>query len=125
MRGLDYDEAATGQSEDEIVEALARKLGCIVVASGAVDIISNGEKTIRIESGSQMQKRITGAGCMLSAVICTKLCNGPVSSQSLPLAWTVAYCCKTMGDAAAKAAETTDKPMSFLNCWIDEVSMAL
>lgn len=116
MRGLDFDEG----SDEKLVEALARQLGCIVVASGETDIITDGSRTIMLQCGSPMQKQITGAGCMLSAVICTKLCNGPAISVD-----SVAYCCGIMGTSAEEAAALAEGPMSFQNKWMDRISMEL
>ncbi|OWT33876.1 hydroxyethylthiazole kinase [Methanobrevibacter sp. 87.7] len=53
----------------KIVKDLANQLNTIVFASGPIDIISDGENTYTIENGSDMMPRITGSGCMLSAVV--------------------------------------------------------
>lgn len=45
----------------------------ILVASGATDIVSDGVHTEYIEAGSPWMSRITGAGCMASAVLATRL----------------------------------------------------
>lgn len=110
MRGLDCEL----ESNADVVCALAKELSCIVVASGKTDIVSDGEHTILVESGTEMQKKVTGSGCMLSAVICTKLCNGPKPSANA-----VAAVCKMMGDAAESAAKSACGTMSFLQKWID------
>ena len=46
---------------------LARNAGCVVAITGAIDLISDGQRVFAVGNGSPMQGRITGAGCMLSA----------------------------------------------------------
>ncbi|WP_042707808.1 hydroxyethylthiazole kinase [Methanobrevibacter wolinii] len=57
------------EKNGKIVKALAKELNTIVMASGPIDIISDGENIYTIENGSDMMPRITGSGCMLSAVV--------------------------------------------------------
>lgn len=52
-----------------IVNALAKELDTVVIASGPIDIISNGNLTIAIENGDDMMPMITGSGCMLSSIV--------------------------------------------------------
>ena len=50
---------------------LAKKLNTIIVASGPIDLISDGEIIITISNGNDMMPKITGSGCMLSTIIAT------------------------------------------------------
>jgi len=112
MSGLDYEEA----SDEQIVLGLAKKLGCIVVASGEVDLVADAEGVVLVETGSIMQKNVTGSGCMLSAAVLTML-----TLAYNPGIQTVVFACKHMGDAA-KIAETESKgPMSFFSNWMDSI----
>ena len=52
-----------------IVKALAKKLNIIIIASGAIDIISNGNTTYACENGDPLMPKITGSGCMLTSII--------------------------------------------------------
>lgn len=54
----------------EIIKSCAKAFGTVVVATGAIDLVSDGEKTAAIRNGSPNAARITGAGCMSSAVLC-------------------------------------------------------
>lgn len=47
----------------------AKKYNIIVVLTGETDIITDGENLFYVSGGSRMIKRITGGGCMSSAVI--------------------------------------------------------
>ena len=124
MEGLDCQL----QSDESVVQALAKKLSCIVVASGQSDIIADADNCLTLETGHQIQKSVTGSGCMLSAVICQFLANGIKPSIAR-----VVYACKLMGDTAREAVrkETAGKEaagkeigmMSFLNSWLDLISI--
>ena len=53
----------------EMVKNVAKKYNCVVIASGAVDFVSNGEEVLSFNYGSPMFPRITGSGCLFSAVV--------------------------------------------------------
>lgn len=48
--------------------ALARKLGCVVAATGAVDLVTDGERIVEVANGSPLMARVTAVGCALSGV---------------------------------------------------------
>lgn len=41
----------------------------IIVATGKIDFISDGSKIIKIENGSEILKKVTGAGYMIGGLI--------------------------------------------------------
>ncbi len=51
-----------------IVKEMADKFDCVVGATGEVDIISDGETTYFVGNGHPMLCKITGSGCVLSAL---------------------------------------------------------
>ena len=53
----------------EIIKELASKLNTTILASGPIDILSDGETTIAIDNGDDMMPLITGSGCMLSSIV--------------------------------------------------------
>ena len=55
----------------EIIKELASKLNTTILASGPIDILSDGETTIAINNGDDMMPLITGSGCMLSSIVGT------------------------------------------------------
>ena len=63
------DSAAAAGNAAEIVGRLAGKLDCVIAATGARDIISDGSKTYLINNGHEMLSKITGTGCMTSSLI--------------------------------------------------------
>lgn len=52
----------------ELALALSRRTGAAVVLSGAVDVVAQGERVLFLRNGSPTMARITGSGCMLSAL---------------------------------------------------------
>lgn len=52
-----------------IVKELAEKINLVVMASGHIDIISDGKNVYTIKNGDPLMSRITGSGCMLTGII--------------------------------------------------------
>ena len=53
----------------DLIAKLAAKLNTTILASGPIDILTNGETTIEIDNGDDMMPLITGSGCMLSSIV--------------------------------------------------------
>ena len=79
MRGL--DSLAVVENSGEFVKQAARKLGCVVAATGAEDFISDGNEVCRVENGDALLSRITGSGCMVTSLVAS--CCGAMGT-SLP-----------------------------------------
>lgn len=60
----------------DIAAKLAKTYRTIALISGSTDAISNGERTALITGGDKRITRITGSGCMLSAICAALLCAG-------------------------------------------------
>ena len=52
-----------------MARALAARSGAVIVISGEIDIVANPERAWIIRGGSPTMARITGSGCMLTALI--------------------------------------------------------
>lgn len=65
-KGVD---AGSGNADlSQIAKKVALKYNCIVSISGEVDYISNGKKIAEVYNGTSLFPKITGSGCLLSAV---------------------------------------------------------
>ena len=53
----------------KIVKALANKTNVVVIASGPIDIISDGKITYACENGDSLMPKITGSGCMFTSIL--------------------------------------------------------
>ena len=81
-KGVDADavDAVTEANLDDgvqLVKAFAQKTGCIVAVTGAIDLVSDGERCWCIRNGRPEMSRITGTGCQLSALTTAFLVANP------------------------------------------------
>ncbi|WP_400260650.1 hydroxyethylthiazole kinase [Candidatus Methanomassiliicoccus intestinalis] len=62
-------------TEENIMEAiklakeLSQKTGAVIAISGKIDIVADSQKAFVIRNGHPMMAKITGSGCMLTALI--------------------------------------------------------
>lgn len=73
-KGVDADvsDIVTEENLNEAVEfakKLSEKTGSIIAITGAIDIVSDKNKSYIIRNGNSMMSKITGTGCMLTALI--------------------------------------------------------
>ena len=57
------------KANGELICELASKLNTVILASGPIDILTDGKTTISIDNGDDMMPLITGSGCMLSSIV--------------------------------------------------------
>lgn len=57
------------QANGELISTLSRKLNTVILASGPIDILTDGQTTVAIDNGDDMMPLITGSGCMLSSIV--------------------------------------------------------
>lgn len=99
----------------------AEKTGAVIVISGKTDIVSDSEKSYLIHGGSALMSRVSGTGCMLSAL--TAAFAAAVPDQPLAAAAAASAAMKCCGKMAEKRMEETEGTMSFRNYLIDAVSI--
>lgn len=81
-RGVDVapDDAVTYDNLDAtvaFVRSFSAATGSIVAVSGAIDLVSDAERTYVISNGHRMMGGITGSGCMLTAVVAAYIASNP------------------------------------------------
>lgn len=57
------------KSNGNLICKLAKQLNTVILASGSLDILSDGKTTVIIDNGDDMMPLITGSGCMLSSIV--------------------------------------------------------
>lgn len=57
------------KANGDLIRDLANKLNTVILASGPIDILSDGKTTVAIDNGDDMMPLITGSGCMLSSIV--------------------------------------------------------
>ncbi len=80
-RGVDSGEVEAGTSPRDVALSAARMWNCSVAMTGAVDVITDGCQTVCIANGHPMMARVTGTGCMASALVGT--CAGATDDMML------------------------------------------
>ena len=72
-KGVDADaadqvSAANLETVVTFAKAFAERTGAVIAITGATDIVTDGRQVCCIKNGNPMMSRITGSGCMLSAM---------------------------------------------------------
>lgn len=123
-KGVDADvsDAVTEENLDNavaFVKDYAKKSGCVIAITGAIDLVSDGEKCYVIRNGRPEMSKITGTGCQLSGMTTAFI----VANPDNVLEATAAAVC-TMGLAGeiafANMAET-DGNSTYRNRIIDAI----
>ena len=96
---------------------LAGKTGSVVVMTGRTDVITDGMRNFRVGNGHALMRRVTGAGCQLSALAGAFAAANPkeVLRSSLAAACAMGVC----GELAARRMSNADGNASFRNYLID------
>lgn len=124
-KGVDADEAdaVTTKTLDSTVafaQSFARKIGTVIAITGAVDIVTDGAAAYLISNGHEMMSKITGSGCMLSALMGAFL----AASADQPLEAAAACLC-AMGycgeQAYGKMASKNSGNSTYRNDLIDAI----
>jgi hydroxyethylthiazole kinase len=104
IKGVDASESdlANADSMKETAKELAKKLVCIVVISGAIDIVSDGRINILVENGHPMLGNLSGTGCMCSSLI-GSFC-GAAPEEPLAAAAAAMFCMGIAGELASEKA---------------------
>jgi hydroxyethylthiazole kinase len=66
QKGVDSTQS-TAEAESSAM-ALAQAVGGTVVVTGAVDVVTDGKRVVRVANGHPMMTRVTALGCSLTAV---------------------------------------------------------
>lgn len=92
-----------------LAQAAAKQLGTVVVVTGKDDVITDGQETYLVANGDVLLTKVTGAGCLLSAVI------GAFAAveQNLPLAATAALVYYGVAAEIAASLRGHEGPGSF------------
>lgn len=123
-KGVDADVAdkITEKTLDETIvfaKNFAKKVKAVIAISGAVDIVTDGERAFCIRNGHSLMSKITGTGCQLSALTASFLAANP----EYPLEAAAAAAC-TMGmcgEIAYQRMTSKDGNSSYRNYIIDAV----
>jgi hydroxyethylthiazole kinase len=107
------DATDTVEAAAERAGALAREMGVPVAITGAVDLITDGSRVVRVHNGHPLMGCVTGTGCGATALIgaFAAVDEDPVSAAATALA--------CYGLAGEQAADGAAGPGSFLFRFLD------
>ncbi|PZE22308.1 hydroxyethylthiazole kinase [Paenibacillus xerothermodurans] len=114
IKGVDAGEA--GDNAAGLTGRAAQELGCVVAVTGKDDYVSDGTTTYKISGGDSILTKVTGTGCLLTAVI--GAFTAVESNALVASAAALAY----YGAAAQLAAQRAAGPGSFQVEFLDELA---
>lgn len=77
--GVESGLAASEEAACALAAQLAQAAGCTVLMTGETDVVTDGTTLDTLHGGDARIRRITGGGCMLSA-LCALFCGGGVAA---------------------------------------------
>ena len=101
------DSRHTAEESVDAAHALAKHAECVVSMSGPVDLIVDAAREIRVANGHAMMSRVTGLGCVASAL------TGAFAAVNSSMLDAAAHAMAAMGIAGEIAAERAEGPGSF------------
>jgi hydroxyethylthiazole kinase len=107
------DSVHTVNQVAERAAALAKELRTTLAITGAVDLITDGERTCRVMNGHEMMSHVTGTGCTATVIIGAFLAvdPNPLEAATTGLSY--------FGLAGEKAAAKASGPGSFQIALLD------
>ena len=105
-QGVDVSADDAVLSEESLLtlaQQVAQKYATIVVMTGKVDVIAQGNKQFLVHNGHAMLAEITGTGCMLNGLLATFISTGEFLSAALLATSMLGIC----GELAAQTARGT------------------
>ncbi|KQV00859.1 hydroxyethylthiazole kinase [Microbacterium sp. Root322] len=117
-RGVDATDSTDSAADAAL--SLARSTGGVVAVSGPVDLITDGERVLRVSNGHELLTRVTGGGCALGAVMAAFL--GAASATTHDVLSAVASASLVYTIAAERAAAVSAGPGSFAVALLDALA---
>ncbi len=111
--GRGVDSTDTAASALTAAQALARQTHAVVVVTGEVDHITDGQRTRTVAGGDPLMTRVVGTGCALSAVVAA-CCSLPGDRLD-----NAAAACGFMKRAGSVALTQSRGPGSFVSAFLD------
>ncbi|EKT54180.1 hydroxyethylthiazole kinase [Providencia burhodogranariea] len=114
--GRGVDSLNTTNDALPAAQSLARQIKTIVVISGEIDYVTDGERTIALSGGDFIMTRVVGTGCGLSAVVAAS-CALPGDRLK-----NIAGACAIMKQAGQTAKQKCRGTGSFIPEFLDALS---
>ena len=106
--GVDAEPALDSAAVDRSAVSLAREKNTMILASGKVDILTDGDRLVHIYNGTPQLSGVTGTGCMLGA-LCAAFLSADTSLDAIITA------CAVLGISGEKAQTSRGSGTFFIN----------
>lgn len=117
-RGVDATDSTDAAADAAV--SLAQRTGSVVAVSGPIDLITDGERVLRLSNGHELLTRVTGGGCALGAVMAAFLGAARATEHDALTAVAAASLVYTI--AAEQAAAVSTGPGSFAVALLDALA---
>lgn len=114
--GRGVESTDSSESAMDAARSLARTHGSVVAVSGETDVITDGQRVVRLQNGHPLLTKLTGAGCALGAVMAA-FASLDDDAMAAAVAASAVYTV-----AAELAAEKSSGPGSFATAFLDELA---
>ncbi|KAL6356190.1 hypothetical protein LRP88_09781 [Fusarium phalaenopsidis] len=118
QRGVDSTSSLTLAQKASLVRSIAKTRRNVVLLTGAVDLVSDGSRTLAISNGHPYLGEVTGTGCTLGTTVSAMVAAYGADPLLAAVAGTVMF-----GLAAEFAAERSEVrgPGTFVPAFLDEL----
>lgn len=124
-KGVDADEKDAVAADNlemnaDMAKKLSERTGAVIVITGAIDIVADSERAYAVYNGHRLMSKVSGTGCMLSAMLGAYVAANPDRVTEAALA---AVCVMGMaGERAVRSAIKLDAGNGSLRIYIiDEI----
>ena len=104
-----------GMQGEKQAKKLAQQLSCIIVVTGAIDFITDGERMAYVHEGHPMMSKVTAMGCTATGIVGAFLA---VNSDPLEASF---HAMKAMGIAGERAVSQSRGNGSMMINFLDEL----
>lgn len=123
-KGVDADiaDAVTDENLEQtvaFVKTFARSQKCVVVVTGAIDLVTDGDSCYAIRNGHAMMEKITGTGCQLGGMMTAYITANP--EHVLEAAVTAVCAMGVAGEIAYKNLKPEEGNATYRNRIIDSI----
>lgn len=110
------DSLADARDAQVAARAVAREHGCVVVVSGPVDLVTDGDRAVHVHGGHRWMPMITALGCSSSALVAAAcaVVDDPVAAAAGAMGLLAA--------AGTSAAEVAEGPASLRVSIVDRLA---
>lgn len=105
------------QSAD-FVRELSRRTGSVISMTGAIDLVTDGKTAYAVRNGTPSLSRISGTGCMLSAVTAAFCAANPATRSARQPRRSARWACAASAPSGRCSRQVRGTARSTCSCWM-------